>query len=781
MKNLIFSLSFFLVSTITFGQEITQTVRGVVKDQDSQTTIPGASVVVLDQPNFKGSVSDIDGKFRIENVPVGRVTIKISYVGYEDKLIPNVIVSSAKEVILDIQLQESLAQLEEIVVNGKKHKSELNNEMAVLSARTFSVEETKRYAGSLNDPARMVSGFAGVAQDAEGNNDIIVRGNSSRGILWRLEGVEIPNPNHFADEGSTGGPINALNSAMLANSDFYSGAFAPEYGNAFSGVFDMKLRTGNNEKREYAFTAGVLGMEATLEGPFSKNGNGSYLVNYRYSSLAILDELNIVDFDGVPKYQDASFKFHMPTKKAGSFSLFGLGGMSTISQQEEDEDDPNKITGKADYDAYLGVVGLNHVLPINKNTYLKNSVSFSKNGSGGNYLELTDDNTFQLQYDDLLDKSVIRTASTLNTKVNAKHKVQLGAIHSQYLYNFSTNYYNEERDQMIDELREKGNAGQMQGFATWKYRINKALTMVSGLHYNHLLLNGANSIEPRAAMKWQFTPKQSLNAGFGVHSKIEPLTAYFALRTSDNGVQYAPNKNLRFGKANHYVIGYENLLTNNLLFKVEAYYQQLYNLPIENDATSHFALLNTSGWFTDRVLRNDGKGSNYGIEFTLERYFANRYFFMVTASLFESTFVAGDGKRYDTRFNGNYVGNVLFGKEFQIGAASKNKVLGVSGKASLLGAKPYTPINLEASISAGEGVRDNNNPFSTKADDIFQANFALYYRRDRKKTTHEFKLDIQNVSNNQARLYDYYNSSKEKIEYGTQLSLIPSLYYTIEF
>ena len=132
------------------------------------------------------------------------------------------------------------------------------------------MKKRKRYAGAIDDPARMVSAFAGVNGNAEGDNDIVVRGNSPRGILWRLEGVEIPNPNHFASEGATGGPINALNSNMLGNSDFYTGAFAPEYGNALSGVFDMKLRNGNNEQREYSATLSVLGTDLTAEGPFKE-------------------------------------------------------------------------------------------------------------------------------------------------------------------------------------------------------------------------------------------------------------------------------------------------------------------------------------------------------------------------------------------------------------------------------------------------------------------------------------------------------------------------------
>ena len=294
---LLFSIAFTLIAGSLFGQAITQTVRGKIIDQESLTPLPGASVVVLDSKDQLGAMTDADGNFRIDNVPVGRISLVITFIGYEDRMIPNILVTSGKETVMEIVLKESLLMLEAVEI--KADKSEIANEMALTSARGFTVEETKRYAGSFNDPARMVSAYAGVDSDPSGNNSIIVRGNSPKGIQWRLEGIDIPNPNHFSDEGATGGPINTLNSAMLSNSEFYTGAFAPEYGNALSGVFDMKLRKGNNEQREYSFSLGVLGTDATIEGPFVKGGGSSYLINYRYSTLSMLNSLGVVDFEGI--------------------------------------------------------------------------------------------------------------------------------------------------------------------------------------------------------------------------------------------------------------------------------------------------------------------------------------------------------------------------------------------------------------------------------------------------------------------------------------------------
>jgi hypothetical protein len=199
----------------------------------------------------------------LKNVPLGRQSFQTSYLGYKNYNISNIEVNAGKELVLDIHLEESVTALEEISVTGYKNKTIGINEMSV-SSRMFSVEETGRYAGSLNDVSRMATNYAGVTNADDSRNDIVIRGNSPSGLLWRLEDMEIPSPNHFTSVGSSGGPISMLNYNVIANSDFMSGAFPAEYGNATSGIFDIKLRNGNNSKREYMAQVGALGTEFML-------------------------------------------------------------------------------------------------------------------------------------------------------------------------------------------------------------------------------------------------------------------------------------------------------------------------------------------------------------------------------------------------------------------------------------------------------------------------------------------------------------------------------------
>lgn len=772
-----------LLATISANaKDLHQTIRGTIMDQDSKSPVIGANIIVINSNPLLGSSTNADGQFRIEKVPVGRVSLKISCIGYEEKILPNLLINSAKELILTVDLTESMVKMEELVISANEQsKDEPLNEMAVVSARQFSVEETKRYAGAFNDPARMVSAFAGNNTAAEGNNFIIVRGNSPKGVQWRLDGIEIPNPNHFADEGSTGGAINALNSAMLNNSDFFSGAFPAEYGNAFSGVFDMRLRNGNNENREYAFSVGILGTDITLEGPFKKGGGASYLVNYRYSTLSILDEMNLVDFGGVPKYQDLSFKFQFPTKQAGTFTLFGLGGKSHILEDTKDDENKDIILEKGDWQADMGVIGLGHRYLFNRSTYLETNLSIAESGSGGIGEELGDNSEFYTYYDGFFRNYTAKITSTIHHKFNAKNKLQLGFIYDRKFYDYYADVFYKEEDGLVREQDSNGNTGLYNIFTSWKYRISSELTAISGVHLMATELNQNLAVEPRIGLQWAFTPTQALSAAFGVHSKMESMINYFAVN-SDEDIATMPNKNLDFSKARHYVLGYNNMLTNNLLLKAEVYYQDLYNIPVEDDPGSSYSLINSVSGYTTRKLVNEGTGYNYGLELTLERYFANNYYYMLSASLFESKYKALDGVTRNSRFNVNYVSNLLVGKEFQLSSrGDKNKVLSINTKFSLAGGRWYTPIDLEASREAGYTIRHEDQAFTSHGDDIFTGNLAIAYRINNKRTSQELKLDIQNFTNNVAQLDQWYNSTTDKVEYSTQLPMLPVLMYTIQF
>lgn len=776
MRRLI--LYALLVPMHLFAQEnkevLTQTVRGKAIDVDSKMPMIGANVIIVGSNPILGASCDIDGYFVIENVPVGRVDIQLTAIGYETQVIPNIIVESGKETFVNISATEAYTTLGAVTVTAKEEKNEVLNKMATISAKMVTVEETGRYAGSLNDPARMVTSFAGVTTEGSGNNEIVVRGNSPRGILWRLEGVDIPNPNHFSLEGSSGGAVSVLNQNMLASSDFFTSAYAPEYGNATSGIFDVRFRTGNNQKHEQAFTLATHGTEINLEGPFSKTYNGSYLVNYRYSTLELLNRANVIDFGGIPKYQDASFKTVLPTKKVGNFTLFGLWGTSAISNEEKDEVD--EVIEKRKIVSDLYVIGLKHNYIINSKAYIQSY--YAQTGSFQQYDNQWKDYQNNQFFDAISNESSEQRyifSTNLNFKFNSRNTFKIGYNQIFMNYDVFAKYKNTSIDDDNVSVDSDGSTALIQMYLSWKLRLRENVTVVSGLHYTQLTLNNNFTVEPRVGLKWDINPANNLSFGFGMHSKAESPAVYMSS-------EYANiNKNLELMKSIHYVLGFNHQFTPNLFFKSELYYQHLYDVPVSSVQSSSFSILNESAGFISEPLINKGTGANYGIELTLERFFADGYYFLITNSLYESKYKAIDKEERNTKYNANYTSNVVFGKEFQLPAKKNNQTIAVNLKASLLGGNRYSEIDLASSIAANETVYYDDKIYTEKADDVFFVNLGVTYRLNRKKSTHEFKIDIQNLTNNSATVLEYYSIIQQKVLPVKQLGFVPGIMYTVKF
>lgn len=756
-----------------------QTIRGKVTDHETKQAIIGANIVILQSEPFKGAASDIDGNFIIQQIPIGRFSCFISCMGYESKTLANIELGSVKEYIMEVELVESVTNIDEVKVYPKTAKHETINKMASVSGQAFTVEETSRYSGSLNDPARMVSGYAGVSGDGEGSNEIIVRGNSPRGIQWRMEGIEIPNPNHFAENGSTGGAMNALNSNMLRNSDFFSGAFAAEYGNAYSGIFDINLRKGNNAKHEQAFGFSTLGIDFTAEGPIKKNYSGSYLANYRYSSLELLNNAGVVDFDGIPKFQDGSFKLVLPSKNTGQFTVFGLLGKSSMSLKEENDGETITL-GESDIATDLTVLGLSNRLPIGKKSYLKHTISFSKTNNKFESRILGDDNNMFVALKDEYIQDYIKFQSTFNTKLNARHNLKAGIEYTRIGFDITSKNDYTNTGIFNTNLNSDGDSHLLQSFLNWKYRVTPKLSFVTGVHSSYFKLNDDYTIEPRLGMKYKFLPTQSFSFGFGMHSKLESLSTYFIQLKNEDNQTYTPNIDLKMSKALHYVLGYNNQLNRNLHLKIEAYYQDLYDLAVENKAESKIVLQDIKEGLANYDFVNEGSGKNYGLELTLERFFHNNFYYLLTGSLYESKFTTLDGIERNSRYNGNYAVNFLIGKEYKVGPNDKNRI-GLNGKISFRGGQYYSSVDLAKSREAGETIYKTNSDFTKQGDDLFVLNVAFSYKVNRKKTQHEFKIDIKNASNNEAKILERYNQATDKIEDGTQLSILPSLQYVLYF
>ena len=387
-----YTIVFTFIATLTFAQNNKQNIRGLVLDKLTQSPIQGAAVHISN--SNKTTISDSIGNYTFSELNPGRYDLKVTYSGYKESYIPNVVVTSGKEIILDIGLEEDFKSLKDVVVKSSNKASSINK-MATVSARTFSMEEVNRYAGGRSDPARLAANFAGVINPDDSRNDIVIRGNSPTGVLWKIDGMNVTNPNHFASIGTTGGAVSALNTNLLKSSDFFTSAFPAEYGNANAGVFDIGFRNGNNTKKETTLQLGVItGLEATTEGPIKKDNGSSYLVGYRYSLAGIAQSMGInIGTTATPSYQDLSFKLNSGTTKMGKFSLFGIYGTSTIAL--ESRGDKNSLYGngnQADFSSKLGTIGLNHFKQINSKSYISSTIglNYSKNSPSTPVIKIND-------------------------------------------------------------------------------------------------------------------------------------------------------------------------------------------------------------------------------------------------------------------------------------------------------------------------------------------------------------------------------------------------------
>ncbi|MFC2101527.1 carboxypeptidase-like regulatory domain-containing protein [Bacteroidota bacterium] len=789
MKTLIFILTLFISALSLNAQEYKQTIRGTITDSETQETLPGANIVILDTDPLMGGSSDSQGNYQIDNVPVGRHNIKITYMGYEDVHFNEIELITGNQLVLNIQMTEDVSTLNEVVIKAQNELGEPINSMVTLSAQQITIESTSRVAAGINDPARTVQSFAGVSSADDENNELVVRGNSPRGMLWRMEGVEIPNPNHFGEgEGSSGGGVSALSTQVLANSDFYTGAFAAEYGNALSSVFDLKLRNGNNEKHEFALQIGVMGVQASAEGPFSKKRNGaSYLFNYRYATTSLLNQIgfSIGEADIFPEWQDLSFNINIPTKKLGRFTVWGLGGIS--SSAGEVPNDTSQWFYRSDHFSYkekqiLGIAGVTHnYLFKNNKTYLKTVLAYSHT----NDKRIEDSLNYDFETTPLInDKFIYNTitlSSLVNHKFNAKHYLRAGLIYTNQQFKLNADRFNWDDGKFETELNQDGRTSRMQGYMQWKYRITPKLEMNTGVHAMLLTLNNDLSVEPRLGFKYKMNHKNHFSFAVGLHSKAEQTSIYLAQDVLPNGDYFQPNKNLKLARAFHSVAGYSLFFGNNFNFRTEVYYQYLYSIPVKiGDTTGTVSSLNFGGGFTNEPFNNDGTGVNYGIELTLDKSFSKQYYLLFTTSLFQSKYTMPGFEERNTRYNSNYLVNALAGKEFRVGK-NKQNIISTNIRGMLRGGYRTIPVNLEASIAAGEDVRDYNRAYETKTPDYFRIDLGVSFRQNKPKWSWIISLDMQNVTNRANVWGEYYDAEHEAIQPIYMTGLTPVLNLKFEF
>ena len=756
-----------------------QTVRGQVCDVASGEPMIGVTITVENGITL-ATVSDVDGNFVINNVPVGRHSVRATYIGYEPVLLKEQLVSSGKELVLTLRMRESISELGEVVIKPRVNKQQPLNEMAQVGARMFSVEEATRYAGGMADPARTASMFAGVATGGA-TNGISIHGNSPQMLQWRVEGVEVPNPNHFAEITEAGGGVfTSLNGTVLANSDFLTGAMPAEFGNALSGAFDMKMRVGNNTKYEHAVQVGTLGVDFASEGPLGKNTKASYLVNYRYSFLEIAKKLHAINMENETlDYQDLSFKLNMPTKKAGTFAVWFTGLIDNYENKVPDVSEWETLWDMNDSWSRQRscAVGLNHSYRFRSGGSLHSSVAFT-----GSYRKLgvNDYDTKMNMMPEMAGRNSqwnVIISTQHQHKFSSRYTMQNGFEHQHLDFHTWMDYIYETGGPLYRVYDSEGNTGLTRLYTNHKVALSSRLSTVAGVNVMWFNLNNQWLVEPRISLQYKTSPSSTLSVAYAMNSRKETTDTYFVLMDG----KY-PNEDLGLTRSHHISASFAQRLGENAMLKIEPYWQWLFDVPVEQGTT--YSILNHRKFFQDRALVNEGAGRNYGVDLTLERYLKDGLYGMITATLFKSEYRDAQGQWHHSRHDRRYITNIVGGKEWMIGKARKN-VFGINGRLTMMGGDRYTPIpegitfekvmkRPDKSIPEDEGM----DPFTKQKGMNIGYAFSVKYTINKRHTSHHFILEYLQMKTFQGQTFDL--RTHEIVDKFTSLTF-PNIAYRVEF
>ena len=777
-----------------------ETLRGTVRDAISGETLVGAAVRIVELPSV-GTVADLDGNYVINLKQSGRYTVEASFIGYETSVLKEVLISGNKEVVIDIELREVANELAGAVVRPRINKMSTVNPNVLTGGIMLSMEEASRIAGGANDPARLMSAYAGISGDSDGCG-ISVHGNAPERMQYRIEGVEVFTPNHYNDVWNAGyGLVSGLNANVIGNSDFFTSTFNANYNNALSGVFDVKMRSGNNTRHENILQLGTAFEELTLEGPLAVNSKSSYIVNYRYGFSSLVDKIGLIDAQGTHlDFQDFSWKVNVPTAKAGSFSFFGLGLYDSTEDGRVDLADMHSAYDASNNDGKMVQIlaGVSHRKTFDSKWTLRSTLAYNMQHINMNLfyygLERSADNVLltplafeepQSQYlfsKQRQNEDRILFNGELSKQVTPKWLAQFGVEYSHRFFDLnyrSVDYVYADPSTMRTYTDMKDNTGLASAFTQHLFSLRGDVSLSVGITANYFLLSKDFSLEPRVSVKWQPDDKNTVSFGYGLHSMMEKLDAYFY--RNERGALV--NKDLDLTKSHNLMASYAYRIGDNLNVRVNAYFQYGFDTPV-GVGSSTYCVCNRYFAYTDEALSGVGKTRNYGGDITLEQYMNHGFFGQTNLSVFKSEYRDAAGIWHNQLYDRGFMFKILGGKEWIFG----NKVLSVSAKYCIQGGLRYTPIDVAAmrsNISAGilddTPVYFEDRAFSERFDPTGIVDLTISYKINRKKVSHTIAFEGLNVLDSKAPLNQRFDLGTLDVRTDKNGISLPNVFYRLDF
>lgn len=764
---------YFLLAFLFCCQQIlaqqNQQVIGRVEDEATHSGLMGASIFLVRDTISIGTTSNEAGVFVFSNISPGRYEVKVSFTGFE-AVQQELLVISARRAEVVVALREFQNTLDEVVIVTNRIQTYESGEHSITN------EKALRIPANFFDPVRVITSYPGVMTANDQNNTIVIRGNSPAGLLWRVNGLDVVNPNHLANAGTFsdkpaayGGGVNIISSQLMERTDFYTGSQPVQYGNALSGVIDMKLRSGDTTDYKYTAQASLIGMDLAAEGPIGKKQNASFAANYRYSTVGLLSLMGVKFGDEDIQFQDLTFSMNSTLAKGRSLSWFGFAGASKNSFEHKDS-----VEWEFEKDQYdIEYQSTNFGTGLVFNQSLRNinfsagaSVSASKQTRNQFASPVIAEGFPDIIYSDRFDmeKLLVSAFGRMNVKVNnnlIETGVQLNYISDDILMLNQTGSSPEEfRHGVVDGLL-------FQPYANWKIFFSDRFNAQLGMRYVYFTYNETSSVEPRLSAEFLPTPNSSFKISYNLVSQTQSIATY----VNDN-------ESLELTKAHHLDLTYAFVSERGFRFSLTAYDQVLFDVPVEGFASS-YSLLNAIEVYPYSGLVSKGVGQNYGLEALVEKSFFDKSYFIAGASYYNSQYKGSDDIERSTRFDGSYSANVTYGREWTKSKKQSQRSFGISTRMLYLGGLKESPI-IPTQLAPGT-IYDQSRAFENKLKDYFRLDLRLNWRKNKKNYTRIIAIDIQNVFNVQNEAYHYYDHVKKKVTTQYQLGLIPVLVYRIDF